>query len=146
MSNNGPDICSRCGGNMLVQKWKGEGSCLQCGNWYYGNGHKGNGNGNGHGHHSSALLIQTASYLVTEEPLSTTNEPSDRADDSPIFKTFSQIFKRCAASNGGCKHCRVMRKCQALYDRGGRIEGQGQFNLHYYRIFTQKAQNLLLTP
>jgi hypothetical protein len=146
MSNNGPDICFRCGGNMLAQRWKGEGSCLQCGYyWYYGNGH---------GRHFSALLIQTTPYSIkteqkAEQGISQEIPPVEELPssyDTPIFKDFSQFFERCAASNGGCEHCRAERKCRALYDRGSRIASQGRFNLHYYRTFSQKARNLLTTP
>lgn len=137
MSNNGPDICPRCGGNMLAQKWKGEGSCLQCGNWHYGN--------NGHGRRSPALLVRTARYLVVEEPLSDQELPS-LVSDSPIFRAFTHIFDDCAAKNGGCGHCKAKRRCQALWNQGCLIEGQGHFNLRCYRIFSKKALDLLKTP
>ncbi len=140
--HGGPDDCPRCKsqgyrGILIATRWRGEASCLQCGYRYYSN--------NGHGHHSSALSIQTARYLVIEESLSD-HELPNLADDSPIFKDFSQVFERCAASNGSCKHCRVERKCRALYDRASRIANQGRFNLYYYRIFFSKIPGFSKNP
>lgn len=153
MSNNGPDICPRCGGVMLMARWPGEGSCLQCGYWYYGNGHNGNGhNGNG-AHHFPTLLAQTTPYLIKTEHqaeggISQEIPPVEELPspyDTPTFKAFIQFLRDCAASNGGCEHCQVKRKCRALYDQGALLEGQGHFNLSNYRSFTRKVQNLQKT-
>ena len=138
--HGGPDICPRCKsqgyrGTMLVTRWPGEGCCINCGHRCYSNGH---------GRRPAALLSRTVHYLVAEKPSS--DELPTLVHDSSIFRAFAQFLEGCAASNGGCERCRAKRKCRALYDRGERIAGQGQFNLRYYRLFSKKALDLLKTP
>jgi hypothetical protein len=157
--HNIPDNCPRClsqgyRGTLLATRWPGEASCLQCGFRFYGN--------NGNGHHSSALLKQTAPYLIktehraekgiSQEICPAEGKPSPDHElpswinDSPIFNAFVQVIDDCAAAKGGCERCGVKRKCRALYNQASLIAVQGHFNLCRYRIFERKVQNLTRTP
>lgn len=134
--NGGPDVCLRCGGNIIKQKWRGEGSCLQCGCWYYGNGH-----------HSPVALMNTlpmtgwGNNAYLPELFPAPDLPS-WVNDSPIFNSLVLHFDRCAASNGGCSCCIVQHLCQALFEEACDIAEMQRFSLTHFRLFVTRLQKL----
>jgi hypothetical protein len=129
--NGVPDICRRCGGQVVATHWKSEGSCLQCGCWYYGNG-------NGH---RQALLIpsQFSGELAQHPPVE--SQVVKSSDGSP-FSSLARLLDRCASSNGGCAHCKARRRCLSLWNQASEIASTGEFGVHQLRVFAVKFEKI----
>lgn len=129
--NGGPDRCPRCGGTVCITRWQHEGSCINCGWWYYG----------GNGWHPPASLKQMIPLDYQDDDFPFPPILPTWINDTPIFSHLATLIDRCDTNNG-CEHCISRKQCRLIWDEACRLASIKSFGIHDLRVFSTKFDRL----
>lgn len=116
---------------MIVTKFPREGSCLQCGWWYYGNGN--------HPINSYQIMRENSSFItLSSSPDLTTIS----IIDNPALNALAECLDSCARKNGGCENCAIRKSCYATWVKACLLSMSKYFNFRDYRLFAIQFQKL----